>query len=377
MSFAFALNTTFGPFLVIFLIFADYARKRNVDLVQRRYFSLALIFFAVTMLMDFAALTADGQAGFLAHNTLWLASFFYYVFQIAGFWFLIIFCVYTSSQKIQSIKLLRLISLAIITAHVALLLINFKFGFYYYISPQNTFMYGRLYILRLIFSCMPAVSLPIAIISNSRIVRKPMIFLMLMIFLFIGIGTTIDIVCGVVLFSWPCIAGSLLCSYFFIIKTDSKIDSLTGIGNRYAFDEFIGRLSRTETTETWNIMMIDMDHFKAINDNFGHAAGDLALKDMAGILKACTRGADFAARYGGDEFVLAVNSGRDFGRFLAGLQKAIDAHNETKKRPFKLEMSCGYDTFTTAGVQIIQDFMEHIDSLMYNNKTERRKKAVS
>jgi diguanylate cyclase (GGDEF)-like protein len=377
MSFAFALNTVFGPFLVIFLIFADYVRKRNVDLVQRRYFLLTLIFFAVTMLMDFAALTADRQAGLLAHNTLWIASYFYYVFQTAGCWFLIVFCVYTSSKKIQSVKPLCAVALTLITAHAVLLLFNFKFGFYYQISPQNSFVYGRLYVLRLIFSYMPAASLPIAILRSSPTARKPMVFLMLMIFLFIGTGTTIDMICGVVLFTWPCIASSLLCSYFFIITTDAKIDSLTGIGNRYAFDEFIGRLSRTETKETWNIIMIDMDHFKAINDDFGHAAGDMALKDMAGILKACTRGADFVARYGGDEFVLAVNGGRDFGRFLAGLQKAIDTYNETKKRPFKLEMSYGYDTFTTASAQIIQDFMGRIDSLMYTNKTERRKKAAS
>jgi diguanylate cyclase (GGDEF)-like protein len=376
MNFALAFNTIFGPFLVIFLIMADYLRKHNINRLQRRLFLLTLFFFTVPMLMDFIVLLAEGQQGVLAHNALWISSFFYYVFQIAGCWFLIVFCVYTTSKNKESIKLISTVSWVIIIAHAALLIVNFKFGFYYYITSQNEFMYGSLYVIRLVFSYMPAAAIPVAIVKTARAARKSIAFLMLMIFFFVGIGTTIDITLGVVLFTWPCVAASLLCSYFFIIRTDAKIDSLTGIGNRYAFDEFIDRLSHRDVKETWNIMIIDMDHFKEINDKFGHAAGDLALKDMAGLLKSCTRMSDFTARHGGDEFVVAINAERDFAKFLANLTKAIDTHNETKNRPYKIEMSCGYDSFTTASAQIIQDFMERIDSLMYQNKTERRRKAL-
>jgi diguanylate cyclase (GGDEF)-like protein len=115
-----------------------------------------------------------------------------------------------------------------------------------------------------------------------------------------------------------------------------------------------------------------MDHFKEINDTLGHLEGDNALRDMAAIIKASIRSNDFAARYGGDEFILAARADFDINRILERIKASIDNQNSKGGRPYKIEISYGVDVFTTHGDQSIGEFMAHVDSLMYKNKAEHR-----
>lgn len=85
-------------------------------------------------------------------------------------------------------------------------------------------------------------------------------------------------------------------------------DTLTAMPNRDAFDEHLGQ--RIETAETrggrFALLFIDADNFKAANDNFGHAAGDAVLVALSARIKESLRKGDFAARIGGDEFIVIV-----------------------------------------------------------------------
>jgi diguanylate cyclase (GGDEF)-like protein len=192
-----------------------------------------------------------------------------------------------------------------------------------------------------------------------------------------GAGATLDVVFKSGSLAWPCFSAAILYIYFFIIQSDSKIDSLTGIGNRYSFNEFINKLSRQNMKEDYAIVMIDLDRFKEINDTLGHLEGDNALRDMATIIKGCIRHSDFAARYGGDEFVLAAKAEHDIQRLMNRIQEAIDLQNEKRQRPYQIYMSYGYDVFTTNAGQSIQDFLAHIDALMYRQKESHRKRPGS
>lgn len=84
-----------------------------------------------------------------------------------------------------------------------------------------------------------------------------------------------------------------------------SIDGLTEINNRRFFDENITKEWRrtTRSNEEMSMLIIDIDHFKLFNDNYGHRAGDECLKLVATTIKSlCQRGGDFVARYGGEEF---------------------------------------------------------------------------
>jgi diguanylate cyclase len=90
------------------------------------------------------------------------------------------------------------------------------------------------------------------------------------------------------------------------LRVQARIDALTRIPNRAAFDErldeYIGLLERTSLIFT--LMILDIDHFKAINDTHGHVNGDRILRGVAEKIASAVRGNDFAARYGGEEFAV-------------------------------------------------------------------------
>jgi diguanylate cyclase (GGDEF)-like protein len=89
----------------------------------------------------------------------------------------------------------------------------------------------------------------------------------------------------------------------------AEVDFLTGLSNRRRFEE-IGRFmlesgKREQTSFTF--LMIDIDHFKQVNDTYGHSAGDEILKDFGSILHHATRASDASCRWGGEEFALLLH----------------------------------------------------------------------
>ena len=89
-------------------------------------------------------------------------------------------------------------------------------------------------------------------------------------------------------------------------------DGLTGLFNHKHFHEMLlMEFQRTERMpQTLSLMLIDIDHFKKINDSYGHPAGDMVLASLAAILRKTLRGIDILARYGGEEFAaVLINTG--------------------------------------------------------------------
>lgn len=87
-------------------------------------------------------------------------------------------------------------------------------------------------------------------------------------------------------------------------------DALTGAKNRSTFDESLGReISIAQRTgQDFTILVIDIDHFKKVNDTYGHSAGDEALKSIARTIQNCIRKTDMLFRYGGEEFVVMLSN---------------------------------------------------------------------
>jgi diguanylate cyclase (GGDEF)-like protein len=106
-------------------------------------------------------------------------------------------------------------------------------------------------------------------------------------------------------------------------------DPLTGVANRRAFEERVA--SRIRAGRPGAIVMVDLDHFKLVNDQLGHLAGDRVLRAVASLLEATAKSEDFVARLGGDEFALLLDSDsipagrRQAERFLAALREEARA----------------------------------------------------
>ena len=114
------------------------------------------------------------------------------------------------------------------------------------------------------------------------------------------------------------------------LDPDAAIDPLTGLANRRTLDRALGRLRPEDT-----VIMIDLDHFKAINDNLGHREGDNVLRLFGHTLTATLRATDQVGRYSGEEFVVILpENGAE--RFLARLRIEW-----MRRRPYPLTFSAG------------------------------------
>lgn len=94
------------------------------------------------------------------------------------------------------------------------------------------------------------------------------------------------------------------------LRHQSIRDPLTGLFNRRFLEDglFKQKLRAKSEKSSFAILMLDLDHFKKINDTFGHDAGDMALKEVGSVLEHATRTGDLASRYGGEEFVLILHN---------------------------------------------------------------------
>ncbi len=139
-------------------------------------------------------------------------------------------------------------------------------------------------------------------------------------------------------------------------------DALTGLHNRNALSKYL----RDESARTMrykhhmSIFMLDLDHFKDINDRHSHLVGDIALKQIAGVLLQTTRKTDFTGRYGGEEFVVILpETSLDEARELA--QRLLEV---IRKTPIEVSPSLTLSVTTSIGVAAYPDHADNTEDLL-------------
>ena len=376
MSPSIYINTALGSCLILGLIFADYVRKFNTNEYMRKLLLSMLTVAVAAVLTDFVVRFLAGRPGRGVAVTMYAAASLFLVFQNCSYYLGAVFIDYFAYNDVERSKKAIFAVCVFLGLHALSVIFNLPFGFYFTVSAENIYTPGSLYLLRLILSYASVLLMVVDISLASKYFKQSQAYLIIFFILITGSGAALDVVLKKGSLAWPCFAAAVLYLYFFIIRSDSKLDSLTGIGNRYSFNEFFEKLSRQNTKEDYTIVMIDMDRFKEINDTLGHLEGDNALRDMASIIKGCIRHSDFAARYGGDEFILAARAEYDMQRLMDRIHEAIKAQNEKRARPYQIYMSYGYDVYTTNSGRSIHDFITHIDALMYKQKEEHHRAGI-
>ena len=377
MNMAIYINTALGSCLTIILIIVDYLRKFNTDFFQRKLLITVLGAAFLSIITDFISSAIAGIPGTSVNAIMYCVLSVFLIAQNCCFYLSAVFIDYFTYNDPARARKFIYITAAFLALHAVSVIVNLPLGYYFTISPENIYTHGKFYSLRLCLSYVPALIIIADVFLAPKYIRQFQFYLIILFILITGFGAALDVVTKTGSIVWPCFSASMLYIYFFIARSDSKIDSLTGIGNRYSFNEFINKLSKHNIREDYSIVMIDLDRFKEINDTLGHLEGDNALRDMAAIIKGCIRHSDFAARYGGDEFVLAVRAENDMRQIIDRINGYINTQNQKRIRPYQLYMSYGYDVYTTNSGQSIEDFLVKIDSLMYKQKEERRAGIVS
>ncbi|CAN7209767.1 diguanylate cyclase [Agrobacterium sp. MAFF310724] len=154
-------------------------------------------------------------------------------------------------------------------------------------------------------------------------------------------------------------------------------DELTGLGNRrYVMDILNHRLGPNKA-EALAVIIMDIDHFKSVNDRFGHACGDLVLKDFAARLSAAVARGDLVGRIGGEEFLLMLAGSRVLGveAVMQGVLSSLAQASPLADMPgFRYSCSAGI-AFANPG-ESASDVLRRADTALYEAKNTGRNRYV-
>lgn len=159
----------------------------------------------------------------------------------------------------------------------------------------------------------------------------------------------------------------------------SRTDSLTGLPNRRGFLEAgDGALVRSRRSgRPVSIVIGDIDHFKTVNDTLGHAAGDAALKALAGAIRSTLRAQDVAARWGGEEFIQLLPDTDKTGALhvAEALRKTIASQTvDYEGTPIRLTLSLGVAEHEQG--RNLEDTIAHADAALYEAKEGGRDRVI-
>ena len=167
--------------------------------------------------------------------------------------------------------------------------------------------------------------------------------------------------------------------YFEQTKALADVDGLTGIYNRRFFEkrlvEELGRAARYQNP--LSLLMIDIDHFKKINDEFGHLLGDEVLRQVSALFRAQLRKADIICRYGGEEFVILLpeTSGEDARAAADKVRRVIEGH-AFPGVPRPVTISAGVAEFPVHG-STRDELVKAADSALYASKQAGRNRVTA
>jgi diguanylate cyclase len=165
-------------------------------------------------------------------------------------------------------------------------------------------------------------------------------------------------------------------------EESARTDMLTGLANRRALDEF---LRKAQTTADWgeplSVLLLDIDRFKAFNDNFGHGIGDQVLRLMANVLREKVRDVDLPARYGGEELI-AVLPDADLAlcaeiaeRIRRSIAECTITRRSTGEVLPSITVSIGVAQYRVG--EAIADLIERCDRALYLAKGGGRNRVVT
>lgn len=161
----------------------------------------------------------------------------------------------------------------------------------------------------------------------------------------------------------------------------AHLDPLTELLNRRALaSQLQNEIERVRRYDApLSVLMLDLDHFKTVNDTYGHLVGDSVLAEFGRVIQRGMRSVDIVARYGGEEFVIALPEATYEGAmaYAERLRERIEAHSfrPVSAAPVRLTASIGIATFPAPGIDGFETLLASADAALYRAKQEGRNRV--
>ncbi len=356
--------------IVLFIVYIQTRKRASMHSLQDRLFFHILWLTAMMLFFDVLG-RLDGRPGTIYPLLNSAGNFMLFLLNpiLPTIWLL-----YVHEQLYQrkkGIKRILIPCLVVFSIHTLLLIATQYTGWFYTIDAQNVYRRGPLFLLSGGIVAGLLLTSAIIIFRNRKWMEKsqyrslllfaaPPFIATLLHAMIYGVSIVLN---GIVL--------SILIVFLNIQSRSLITDYLTGVYNRKGFDMLLREKIKTSSPgRTFSAILLDFDHFKGINDTFGHDTGDKALQKSVELLRDCIRSTDFIARYGGDEFVILLNTSvkEELEAVVQRINSAIEKFNQDGGHPFTIGFSAGYAVYDADAQHNAEYFLKLLDLMMYQMK---------
>jgi len=255
---------------------------------------------------------------------------------------------------------------------IALLcIVNAFYPIFFYVTDTFSYRTADLFWIKLLIVYFYYIYVVVMTIVNRKKLRGNVIFGVIAFFTLPILGSLIQLFNANLFFSWTMLALAIVVVYIFMETTTGIRDYLTQLYSRRTLEDYI--VNSMDASKHFDIVMIDLNSFKAVNDHFGHQIGDQVLILFASMLKDKFNDQLMVARFGGDEFVAVVES----LNLAATEKRIIELLDEVKAHDFFKQyrlpgFSYGFSSYD--GDKTIDDLFNESDAKMYEYKLACRTK---
>ena len=385
-----ALSVNTLALLILLVLLGEVkARSSRFLLIDQRLFA-AMLFTNIAMLvLDTGTWLLDGRMfpGARTLNMVVTASY-YALDPLMAFLYLYYCDVKISVPKARRLKLLPLY-LAPFAVNLVLTLLSIRGGYLFRIGADNHYSRGSLLVLSFILSSMlmavAFISVTLYLLAKRKAhagstmqINPHGVHSLLVFTLPPLVGVVVQIWVNQVTIVWISTVISLLITFIHLQNVEITTDVLTGIFNRRQTESYLQSLMQPSGKERpFALIVMDLNHFKQVNDRYGHLMGDNALRAMAEVLHDVCRKDEFYSRYGGDEFVVITHTVDEpyIYDLIKRLNESLAVYCTLNALPVSLTLCAGH-AVCDADIESPDALFALADAQLYAQKAALRRRTT-
>lgn len=356
------------------MILRIYLRKNALTTQEYTLFRRVISFTLIALIGDMFSWAVNGQPGAFFKVMNYVSNLTYQTAQLIAAMYIFVFFYWISHSR-DLMKKVQIFALDIPFLLIFLCALSTPWtGLVFTVDAQNLYQRGILlpyfsmatlaYIFAASFTC--AIRITHETLQDRRRRLRVLACYCIPVILGSMIQTSIYGISLVL----PCSVLALFMTFLNEQYLKISVDALTGLNNRGCFDRYLNTQLETDSKEDLVLIMIDINEFKTINDEFGHLKGDVVLKTVADILRySATSKNVFLARYGGDEFAYILHRSQVSAQTIMDeVQLEFHAFNQKKTLPLELGVAMGAAAYDSETVNTAERLIRKADALMYDAK---------
>ena len=355
--------------MLLVILIKIYMDKENDSFVNNIYVAILWITIGV-LIVEAIGWLYDGEPGALAHWIVTVSDALLLVLILVPGMLWMIYADFQIYSSYRRVKVIAGIAAVLLSYFMAL---SFSAPFnqlLFYIDESNVYHHGRWYWqIQVLYYFFFVYAFLIILVNRKHIPRQivaPLLFFAIPPF----VGTVLQMMFYGLSLAWSGVSISLLILYVYLQNQKVGKDYLTGLFNRRKLDLHLkDQVNKVTPPRVLAVLMLDVDHFKVINDTWGHEVGDRALEQCGVILRKCFHQDDFIARYAGDEFVvvLYIDRKESIQCVIERIKKTVEEMGTSVDLPYPLSFSIGYALYPEDGENDSQ-LIKSADARMYQDK---------